>query len=496
MPIIAKLTDKWCRTARTEKSQEEFWDESRPGLYVRVGTSGVTFFYRYFVPGSEPCRERQRRSMRLGKYDPECPEPNLRYSLADAVSAWRSASGQVAQGCDPQGPSLRVERSGPEVVPLLVNVPRESHERVQEIFGKEDLIAGSFGELALDYLLQHAWAVKRRTRDDEQMLRRDLLPVWRNRPSRDISRADVVTLAGDIVKLRKAKVSANHVRLLISRIYNWGITQVRVEHNPAHLVRISGGKAKPGRRNLSDSEIRAVWYGLEKYGSVFTALIRTRIVLFQRPGEVSAMEWNEIQADGWWILPGEKRILLAGEEVEVGTKNKLPHTVFIPPLARGEIEAIRELTGASRFVFESPKLPGQPLWWTGKMLATLARDLGIPHFRPQDLRRTGTTNMQRLGYDHLVDPLVNHQPVGVRASYNLWAYREERKAAMLAWDAHLRSILGVERNLLLDPSINGLSSPESFSMKDGAAGKSSRLDGSSDPARRHADSSSNLVDVQ
>src|SRR5436853_1029388 len=40
------------------------------------------------------------------------------------------------QGCDSQGPSLRVEPSGPEVVPLLVNVPRENHERVQEIFGK------------------------------------------------------------------------------------------------------------------------------------------------------------------------------------------------------------------------------------------------------------------------------------------------------------------------------------------------------------------------
>jgi len=42
-----------------------------------------------------------------------------------------------------------------------------------------------------------------------------------------------------------------------------------------------------------------------------------------------------------------------------------------------------------------------------------------------------------------VDPIVNHQPRGVRASYNLWAFHEERRAAMLSWDAHLRSILGL-----------------------------------------------------
>lgn len=438
MPAIDQLRDKWVRAVATEKPQEDIWDESRPGLFLRVARSGSkTFFYSYRRPGPGPARERPKAALLLGKFAPDDPRPEVRFGVSDAVTAWRAASGKLAEGTDPKPP---------QAVPLPANIvllPELNRERLLDIFGERPVLRGSFAEMAMDFLVLRAWVEKRRTRDDEQMLKRDLLPPWRDRPANEIQEEDVVAVTDKIVMERGARVSANHVRLLASRIYNFAISRAKLRHNPAHLVKVAGGKAKARQRWLSDPEIKTLWFGLEKATVQLCCQIRLELILMQRPGEVAAMEWPEIGADRWWIIPGTKRISLGGSLVEVGTKNKLAHSVYLPPLAWQILEFLRPVTGGGRFVVPSPKRADQPLWFTNKVLAKLAADFEMQPFTRHDLRRTGTTNLQRLGFDHLVDPIVNHQPRGVRASYNLWRFRDERLAAMEAWDSHLRSILGL-----------------------------------------------------
>lgn len=460
VPSLDRLTDKFVRSVRADSGRIDYWDTSRPGLLLRVMAAGTkAFVFSYREPGARPAQERRKRSLLLGHYDPEGPKP---YTLADAVRDWRTASGQVADGVDPKGPSPRGrDGAGEQIVPVSAGIPDALRGKTVALFGGAPLLVGSFGELARDYLVLHAWVTKRRTRDDEQMLARDLLPEWRNRSAASITSEDVATLTSNIVRLRNAPVAANHVRLLISRIYAFGMTQVRVRHNPAYGVRVTGGKPKAGGRWLSDEEIVKLWKGVEEswspasksstnasrllaHGDVFRALTRCRIVLFQRPGEVACMEWSEIQPDGWWLIPGTKHVRSGGRLVEVGTKNKLNHAVFLPPLAIAEIERLRAITGEGRFVFASPKRPDQPMLATAKTLNGLIARLGMKRFTPHDHRRTGVTNLQRMGCDDtVIDRVVNHQPAGVRRSYNLWAFREERRRAMLAWNAHLTSILGI-----------------------------------------------------
>lgn len=437
MPTLPKLTDRWLRAVTTDKLQEEYWDASRPGFYVRVSKRGIkSFFLSYYSPV-----DHRKRSVPLGRYDPEGAES----SLADAVSAWKRASGVVAQGEDPRGRSLPLTEEAPQsgLLSVVAGVSPEYRQRVVDLFGERPLVAGSFGELARDYLLHHAWVEKRRTRDDEQMLRRDLLPVWRDRPALELTRKELVNHLDAMILLRGARVAANHVRLLVSRIYNFGIGRVRVDHNPAHLIKIKGGKARARERWLSDQEIRVLWLGLEDEASLaLCCQLRLEIVLMQRPGEVAAMEWQEIGDDRWWIIPGTKTIPLGQQQLEVGTKNKLSHAVFLPSLAWEILEGLRPLTGGERFVIPSPKRRDQPLWHTNGSLRRIVERLNMQPFTRHDLRRTGTTNLQRLGLAHLVDPIVNHQPRGVRASYNLWQYRDERREAMERWSDHLREVLG------------------------------------------------------
>jgi integrase len=61
---------------------------------------------------------------------------------------------------------------------------------------------------------------------------------------------------------------------------------------------------------------------------------------------------------------------------------------------------------------------------------------------PHDLRRTFSTGLQKLGIEFEVREIcVNHITGGVAAIYARHDYLAERKAAMLAWSAHVETLI-------------------------------------------------------
>jgi Phage integrase central domain len=225
-----------------------------------------SFFFSYYSPV-----DRRKCSLLLWRFDPD-GSSGAQWSLVDAVAAWKQASGKVAGGVDPQGTAQRSKNEGEGLVPVDAGASPDRREKLVEVFGDRPLVVGSFGELARDYLVQHAWVEKRRTRDDEQMLARDLLPAWRDRPAVELTRRELVALLDGIISRRGARVVANHVRLLVSRIYNFGIGRVQVDHNPAHLLKpgcpcgpCAGGAPweRPARRLPEPGWARA-WAGTRR----------------------------------------------------------------------------------------------------------------------------------------------------------------------------------------------------------------------------------------
>jgi len=86
MPRLDRVTDRWLRAVTTEKVQEEYWDVSRPGLYVRVSRGGTrSFFFSYYSP-----IDRRKRSLLLGKFNPE--------GAKGAQLAWSIPDPSVVQG--------------------------------------------------------------------------------------------------------------------------------------------------------------------------------------------------------------------------------------------------------------------------------------------------------------------------------------------------------------------------------------------------------------
>jgi len=84
------------------------------------------------------------------------------------------------------------------------------------------------------------------------------------------------------------------------------------------------------------------------------------------------------------------------------TKTKTDKTRFLPmnQSVRDELQALKAQAGdKSRFVFESPKKPGEPLGEIKKAFNAVLKDAGIEDFHFHDFRHTAATRLAEAGAD-------------------------------------------------------------------------------------------------
>jgi len=440
------LTDKRLRSLVCPEgaSFKDFRDSERRNFFVRVYAAGhKVFFYRYRspYPKGAPVAQRPVRIAKLGSYPDEL-------GLAGVKGAMAKIDGMVANGIDPQG-APQGDRKGATrpgrvaAAPVAADGPQA--KRLADILGVGPVSPGSFADLAQRYLLQHVWPTFRRPREIEVALTQ-MCSAWRDELASSIRKGHAKTLINHW-KLRDKMTAARRMRTYIGMVFNWGIGEDlfddgnRLEVNPASGIR-DLGRERRRTDHLQDEEIAAFWRVCEArwkgYG-ITSAALQLLLVLIQRPGEVYQMRWDEIRGD-WWQIPGGK----TGR-----TKNELEHRVFLPPLAQEILARLRSKAKGGPYVFPSPRLSdGSPVTVTGmsSIYNDLCSDAGIAcepkPWGPHGLRRTGSTKLSELGFsDEIVDAVTNHVKRGVRRNYNLNAYLPEKQKAMLAWEAHLRTII-------------------------------------------------------
>jgi integrase len=161
------------------------------------------------------------------------------------------------------------------------------------------------------------------------------------------------------------------------------------------------------------------------------AALRLILVTGQRPGEIRAMHWDEVQG-AWWTIPNEK------------TKNETTHRVPLTALA---LELLGER--AEGFVFPTRGKLGH----LGDTALNHACRVNMAHFgiepwTPHDLRRTVGTRLGELGFNRLVqDKVLNHADRTVGGIYDLHSYDREKRQALGAWERRLGMIvLGIEES--------------------------------------------------
>ena len=213
-----------------------------------------------------------------------------------------------------------------------------------------------------------------------------------------------------------APILANQVRAAASAIFSWAIKQDIVTTNPCRGVDRNPTQSR--ERVLTDTEIAKFWAAFD---DVFVGdALKVVLLTGQRPGEVSHMRREHIEA-GWWTLPGKP---CPGWP---GTKNAATHRVWLA----APVHAL--LAGDDDFIFASARGNALPT-----AMRQLCATLGVPRATPHDLRRTFSSRVTGLGFGRdAMNRVTNHKEGGIASVYDRHGYAEENKRIMEAVAAHI-----------------------------------------------------------
>jgi len=313
----------------------------------------------------------------------------------------------------------------------------------------------TFGELFEDWYTRHAEPTLARAETDRIIYRCHIEGEFAKTRVADLKRVEIGRFR-DTVANSASPLTSNSVIELIGRVLNWAVDEGIIEVNPASRLRKVGIR-KPRERVLVAGDITKFWNALaametmtrvhmarSEKGRMLSpatrSVLRLLLLTGQRRGEVVGAMKSELELDGAepvWTIPGTR------------TKNGLLHRLPLCPMAAAEFRKAAAATPAkSPYVFPSPEDPLQSSISAEAVTRAMARmvaELKISTVSPHDLRRTVGTELARLGLPvHIRSLVLNHSPMSrgiTDAVYNRYAYDNEKRAALTAWEERLRSML-------------------------------------------------------
>jgi len=386
------LTDTALKNLKPKSAQYKVAD--RDGMYVTVSPAGtVTFRYDYRLNG-------RRETLTIGRYGPDG------LSLAKARERCLEARRAVADGRSPSQEKQRQKR------------------RLAE--------AKTFGEFTV------RWAAEARMADSTRSMRksildRDILPVFQNRLLTEITADDLRDLCNK-VKGRGAPATAIHVRDIVTQVYGFAILHGEKVANPADDVGPSSiATFVPKDRALSPSEIRVALSQMEYVASYPTIKLGLRLILLTlvRKSELIHATWDEINFEkALWSIPKERM------------KASKAHNVYLSQQAFDIMVALRTCAGGSRYLipsrYDADKcMSNATLNRVTQLIVERAKANKLPlePFTVHDLRRTGSTILNELGFnsDWIEKCLAHEDGRSSRGVYNKAEYAEQRRHMLQEW---------------------------------------------------------------
>ncbi len=319
------------------------------------------------------------------------------FSLAEARDEARKAAGALAHGEDP-AEAKREERDAESVASLVDLFLMEYVEKKQ----------------------------LRDAKEIQRIFKRCVLPEWKHKKAKDITRADVKVLLKPIAE--RAPVMANRVRARISKLFNWAIGESLLDANPA--TKLTAEAEHSRERTLTADEIRAFWAACDGLGPIMGNFFRLRLLTGQRGGEVAGMKWTEIDESGeWWLIPSGR------------AKNTKAHRVYLSAPARAILAAVPRTS--DEWVFPSPRkghISNYQKAWD-----RLCEAAGLTDVVSHDLRRTAATLMGDLGVPReIISKVLNHADPSVTATYDRASRDPEKRKALTRLGAHVLKVVAGE----------------------------------------------------
>ena len=393
---MGKLTATEVKQAKPGSKDRKLVDGG--GLFLLIArTGGKRWRYKYRYAGKE-------KLLALGVY----PE----VSLSEARKRHQQARDNLANRIDP------------------------SQVRKVEKLTRYQAAADSFEAVALEWFNQvmpgKSESYNVRTR---RILEKDLFPYLGARPIGGISAPELLAVLRR-VESRGALDIAHRAKQTAGLVFRFAVATGRAERDPSGDLR---GALKPRHKThhaaiIDPHEVGRLLLAIDSFQGTPTVSTALRLspLLFQRPGEIRAMEWAEINWDAaQWEIPAEKM------------KMRMPHIVPLPVQALELLRELHRLTGRGRYVFPSAR--GATRCMSDNAVRVALRSMGYTKdtMTPHGFRAMARTLLDEvLGYR--VDWIEHQLAHAVRdangRAYNRTSHLEGRRAMMQGWADYLDTL--------------------------------------------------------
>ena len=262
---------------------------------------------------------------------------------------------------------------------------------------------------------------------------RDILPTFRNRLLTEISPDDLRAMCAK-VKARGAPATAVHVRDIVKLVYAFAILHGEKVPNPADEVGpASIATFVPKDRSLSPAEIRVMLGQLEHVPTLPTIRLGMKLFLLTmvRKSELQDATWDEVDFENAvWSIPKERM------------KRSKAHNVYLAEQAIDILVALKTCAGNSKYLLPSRYDADAPMSratfnriTTAVVVRAKKEGLPLEPFTVHDLRRTGSTLLNELGFnsDWIEKCLAHEDGRSSRGIYNKAEYEHQRRHMMQEW---------------------------------------------------------------
>ena len=387
------LSDGTLRGLKPQASLYKVAD--RDGLYVVVTPRGtISFRMDYRLNG-------RRETLTIGRYGSKDG-----ISLLMARERCMEARKAIAQGISPAQEKQREKSRQAE--------------------------AQTFGEYTKRWLAEHRMADSTKAMR-KTVIDRDILPVFQNRRMAEIGPEDLRALCAKI-KGRGAPATAVIAREIVKLVFAYAAMHGEKAPNPADEVGPSSiATFVPKDRALSPSEIRLMHRLLETTATLPTIRLALRLVLLTlvRKSELIEATWDEVDFENAvWSIPKSRM------------KTGKPHNVYLSQQALDIFIALHTCAAGSKFVLPSRYdadrcMSKATLNRVTQVIAEKAKESNLPlePFTVHDLRRTGSTILNELGFngDWIEKCLAHEDGRSSRGVYNKAEYAEQRRHMLQEW---------------------------------------------------------------
>lgn len=404
------LTDAECRNATCPPTATKIRLTDGAGLFLEVTPNGSKrWFWRYPWAGKV-------RALPLGSY---CKPGSSKVLVSPkAARAARDAARKLKDGgTDPiqQRKADKLAASASSATTLEA-VAREFHGAKQS-----------------------GWSPNH-ARQWLRCLEKDVFPWLGSLPLADVSAPMLLDTLRRVEK-RGAVRMAHDLREYTGQVFRYGIATGRCENDPAAALR---GALQPAMvKHLAAvldpaaaGELMRDLHGYAGQPATRAALLLSALT-FQRPGNIRAMEWTEVDADAaLWVIASAKM-----KRGLYGKVNGRPHLVPLAPQALAILTELRPLTGHGRYVFPS-MLTGESCMSQNTIRAALRR-LGYGN---EDMTAHGFRAMARtliaerlpgIAPDVVEAQLAHGKAGPLGMAYDRAEFMEQRRMMMTAWADYL-----------------------------------------------------------